>query len=64
MRIFKRMDGIWRRKKNVNPSPIASWNIGHLNNPFTRKKVRQILENQGYVCPEICSPDELLEGNK
>jgi predicted nucleic acid-binding protein len=43
---------------------ILTWNIGHLNNPFTRKKVRQIVENQGYICPEICSPDELLEVNK
>ena len=40
---------------------IITWNIGHLNNPFTRKKVRQIVESQGYICPEICSPDELLE---
>jgi hypothetical protein len=43
---------------------IITWNIGHLNNPFTRKKIRQIVENQGYACPEICSPDELLEVNK
>ncbi len=27
---------------------------------FTRLMVRQIVENQGYVCPEICYPDELL----
>jgi hypothetical protein len=33
----------------------------HLNNPFTRKRVRQIVEGEGYGCPEICSPEELLE---
>ncbi len=43
---------------------IITWNIGHLNNPFTRKKVRQIVESEGYACPEICSPDELLEVDK
>ena len=31
-----------------------------LNNPFTRMMVRQIVENIGYACPEICSPEELL----
>jgi hypothetical protein len=40
---------------------VVTWNFAHLNNPFTRMTVRQIVENAGYVCPEICSPDELLE---
>jgi predicted nucleic acid-binding protein len=40
---------------------IITWNFAHLNNPFTRMLVRQIVENAGYRCPEICSPDELLE---
>ena len=39
---------------------IVTWNFSHINNPFTRLMVRQIVENQGFVCPEICSPDELL----
>jgi PIN domain. len=39
---------------------IVTWNFSHMNNPFTRIMVRQTIENQGYVCPEICSPDELL----
>jgi len=43
---------------------IITWNIGHLNNPFTRKKVRQIVEGEGYACPEICSLEELLEVDK
>lgn len=42
---------------------IITWNFAHLNNPFTRIMVRQIVENEGYECPEICSPEELLEGN-
>jgi hypothetical protein len=40
---------------------LVTWNIAHMNNPFTRMMVRQIVENAGYQCPEICSPDELLE---
>jgi predicted nucleic acid-binding protein len=40
---------------------MATWNFAHLNNPFIRKAVRRIVEREGYVCPEICSPQELLE---
>jgi predicted nucleic acid-binding protein len=40
---------------------IVTWNFAHLSNPFTRMMVRQIVENEGYTCPEICSPEELLE---
>ena len=40
---------------------LVTWNFAHLNNPFTRMMVRQMVENAGYQCPEICSPDELLE---
>ncbi|MEW5767385.1 MAG: type II toxin-antitoxin system VapC family toxin [bacterium] len=43
---------------------IITWNFAHLNNPFTRKKVRKIIEAEGYNCPEICSPEELLEVEK
>ncbi|MBE3097883.1 MAG: type II toxin-antitoxin system VapC family toxin [Planctomycetes bacterium] len=43
---------------------IVTWNFAHLNNPFTRMIVRQIIENEGYQCPEICSPDELLEADQ
>jgi predicted nucleic acid-binding protein len=39
---------------------LVTWNFAHLNNPFTRIPVRRIVENEGYSCPEICSPEELL----
>jgi predicted nucleic acid-binding protein len=39
---------------------IVTWNFSHINNPFTRMMIRQVVENAGYVAPEICSPDELL----
>lgn len=41
---------------------VLTWNYKHLNNPFTRMLTRQVIENAGYQCPEICSPEELLEG--
>ena len=37
---------------------IVTWNFSHINNPFTRMMIRQIIENNGFACPEICSPDE------
>ena len=40
---------------------LVTWNFAHLNNPFTRMIVRRLVEVAGYRCPEICSPDELLE---
>ncbi|MDA3834916.1 MAG: type II toxin-antitoxin system VapC family toxin [Spirochaetales bacterium] len=41
---------------------VLTWNYKHLNNPFTRMLTRQVIEDAGYHCPEICSPEELLEG--
>ena len=43
---------------------VVTRNFAHLNNPFTRRAVRRIVEGEGYVCPEICSPQELLEVDK
>lgn len=40
---------------------VVTWNFAHLSNPFTRMMVRQTVQDAGYVCPEICSPEELLE---
>jgi predicted nucleic acid-binding protein len=43
---------------------LVTWNFAHINNPFTRMMIRQSVENCGYQCPEICSPDELLEAER
>ncbi len=42
---------------------IVTWNFKHINNPFTRKMIRTIIESKGIVCPEICSPEELIGEN-
>ena len=39
---------------------LVTWNFAHINNPFTHMMIRQIVENEGYACPEIVSPDALL----
>ena len=40
---------------------VITWNFAHMNNPFTRRMVRRVVEDEGYACPEICSPEELME---
>lgn len=40
---------------------IVTWNCTHINNPFKRLQIRRVVEEQGYECPEICSPADLLE---
>jgi predicted nucleic acid-binding protein len=40
---------------------LVTWNFAHLNNPVARTRIRQIIEDNGYRCPEVCSPEELLE---
>ncbi len=42
---------------------ILTWNFKHINNFFTKRKIRQVIEDNGWTCPEICSPEEFL-GNK
>lgn len=38
---------------------LLTWNFSHINNAFTRARIRRIIEQAGYQCPEICSPEEL-----
>ena len=42
---------------------IVTWNFKHINNPFIRSRIRQVVEENGWSCPEICSPEEFL-GNE
>jgi predicted nucleic acid-binding protein len=41
---------------------IVTWNFAHINNPFTRMMIRHAVENAGYECPEVVSPDAFLGG--
>lgn len=39
---------------------FLTWNFSHLNNVFTRSRIRRVVEACGYDCPELCSPEELF----
>ncbi len=39
---------------------IVTWNFARINNPFTKMMIRQAVENAGYQCPEIVSPEAFL----
>ena len=43
---------------------LATWNFSHINNAFTRMLIRKIVEDSGYACPELVSPEELPGGEK
>ena len=40
---------------------LLTWNFHHINNAMMKKQIVKIVENQGYECPVICSPEELEE---
>ncbi len=39
---------------------LLTWNCRHINNADTKPTIRSICAIAGYVCPEICTPQELL----
>ncbi|MBI4559564.1 MAG: type II toxin-antitoxin system VapC family toxin [Candidatus Hydrogenedentes bacterium] len=43
---------------------LLTWNFSHINNAFTRSRIRVVVESDGYVCPELCSPEELIGEEK
>ena len=43
---------------------LLTWNCRHIDNPSTKPIVRRICRNNGYRCPEICTPLELTEDIK
>ena len=40
---------------------LVSWNFSHITNAQTIPKVRRVCEENGYRCPEICTPMMLQE---
>ncbi len=39
---------------------LLTWNFSHINNAFKRSRIIKSIENQGFIPPEICSPDEFI----
>jgi len=42
---------------------IVTLNFKHINNPYMRTKIHEIIKEEGYKCPVLCSPEELLGEN-
>ncbi len=40
---------------------LLTWNCKHLANAFLRRKTMHIVERLGYICPVICTPEEMTE---
>jgi len=39
---------------------LLTWNFTHINNPVTEEQVRFVCRQNGFDCPVICTPDQLL----
>ena len=39
---------------------LLTWNCKHLANAAHRQKIEALVEAAGYICPVICTPEELL----
>lgn len=39
---------------------LLTWNCRHIDNAEMKPVVRNICTTHGYVCPEICTPQELM----
>ena len=42
---------------------IVTWNFKHINNPFMKDKIREIIKGAGYKSPIMCSSEELIGEN-
>jgi hypothetical protein len=40
---------------------LLTWNCKHLANAVHRARIESLVEGAGYVCPIICTPEELME---
>jgi len=41
---------------------LMTWNCAHLANAMIIKDVQRICQSNRFVCPVICTPEELMEG--
>ncbi len=38
---------------------LLTWNFKHINNAHTKAAITAVVESHGFVCPMLCSPEEL-----
>ena len=41
---------------------LLTWNFRHINNAEVKSAIARVVESHGFVCPQICSPEELGGG--
>ena len=41
---------------------LVTWNCRHIDNAEVKPLIRSVCAVHGYVCPEICTPEELMGG--
>lgn len=41
---------------------LLTWNYHHINNPRMRPDIVRVVQNFGFECPVICTPDEFMGG--
>ena len=39
---------------------LFTWNFKHINNANTRDRISRVITQQNYLCPVLCSPEELI----
>jgi hypothetical protein len=42
---------------------LLTWNCRHIDNAVMKPIIRKVCMEQGFVCPEICTPEELRGGD-
>lgn len=40
---------------------IVTWNFKHIANPYTRDRLRAMVDEAGFRLPVMCSPEELIQ---
>ena len=38
---------------------LLTWNFKHINNAEMKSVIIKVVESRGFVCPQLCSPEEL-----
>ena len=38
---------------------LLTWNFKHINNAEKKMAISEVVESLGFICPQLCSPEEL-----
>jgi hypothetical protein len=40
---------------------LLTWNCKHIHNVAIIRQIERLCERQGYICPIICTPNDLMD---